>query len=187
MKTHIGQNIRILITGLCCVLLLVGVILSMIPEKDLGLSVKEELKASFSRITLSESRYSCEVIGRLENERTEPLLIERLEILVGSGDSDTTHLLEQTNVTLPPRATLEVFERWESDTSYDRVLSVKATVGGETAVLSNASQGGVVNGLTLILLGLLLLCGYLLWRAVKIRYYMEQEDRQKALDAEAKG
>mgnify|MGYP003312624614 FL=1 len=115
------------------------------------------------------------------------MLIERLEILVGSGDSDTTHLLEQTNVTLPPRATLEVFERWESDTSYDRVLSVKATVGGETAVLSNASQGGVVNGLTLILLGLLLLCGYLLLRAVKIRYYMEQEDRQQALDTEAKG
>lgn len=182
MKTHIGQNIRILITGICCVLLLVGVILSMIPEKDLGLSVTEEIKASSSRITLSASHYSCEVTGRLENGTAEPVLIERLEILVGNGEE--THLLEKTNLTVHGRAAHEIFERWESDTPYDRVLSVKVTVGGETVTLSNASQGGVFNGLTLILLGLLLLCGYLLLRAVKIRYYMEQEDRVAEIGAD---
>lgn len=181
MKKHIGQNIRILITGLCVLLLLVATILSAIPEADLGVKVSEAMEVSWSRISMNEELYACEIEGILKNTGDETILIDRLEILVGNGKEE--HLLTQEGITLPARTAHEIFLRWEDEKAYDRVLSVKITANGETATLANLTEGGSVNGLTVLLGALCLLCAYLLVRAVRIRLYMEEEDRHREQDS----
>lgn len=178
MKMHIGQNIRILITGLCLIIILVGMVLSAIPAKQMGLIVTQTVAVSNSLVSVSEENYSCELQGILKNESEESISIEELVIRVGDGKNE--HTLTLQGFTLPPRMTQELFERWESECAFDRVLSVTARVNGETYELRNVTEGWNINGITWLLAGLSLLTAYLLYRACMIRYYMYQEDRQKA-------
>lgn len=177
MKEHIGQNVRILITGLCLLLLLTAAILSAIPEKQTGLVADRTLEVSNSRITMSEEKYACELQGSLKNDSEESISIESVEILVSDGRNEHTETLE--GFTLPPRVAKEIFLRWETEHAFDRVISVSVCINGERNVLPNVTRGWSINGITWLLLGLSLLTAYLLYRACMIRYYMYQEDQQK--------
>lgn len=177
MKEHIGQNVRILIMGLCLVLLLTAAVLSAIPEKQTGILVEQTVEASASRISMAEEKYACELQGILKNGSEESITVESLEILVSDGKNEHTETLD--GFTLPPRVTKEIFLRWETEHAFDRVLSVTVHVNGEANAIPNVTDGRSINGITWLLLGLSLLIAYLLYRACMIRYYMYQEDRQK--------
>jgi hypothetical protein len=76
-----------------------------------------------------------------------------------------------------PRNEAELYIDWLGDTEYDRILSIKVTVDGKEAEISNAVTEASFSVVAVFYLILLVPIALLLIRASKHRYYLYQESR----------
>ena len=167
------QNLIIVLVGCLTLVFLIGAIFSMLPTQSFGLQVKEQITASSSRIRANEENYVTDVIGNIKNTSDEAIAVQAISVRISDGKQHHDVVLE--GFTLPPRTSYPLQSRLDSQHDFDRVISVTATVDGESVELKNATADHPISGITVLLLVLCAACALITVHACKIRYYMKQE------------
>ena len=183
MKNHLLQNFKILVLGILTLACLIVAVISAIPEKEAALIMQEPFSVSSSQILANSNEYSTQITGVIKNATGKPITMQ--EILVTVSDGKTQSVVSLDSVSLPPRTTWSYLEQWESNGNFSRVLSIRAVVDGEEIAVSNVTRSTSIDGVTVIALLIGGIFGFFLTHACKIRYYMMQEDRFKASQAQA--
>ena len=175
MKKHLLHDLLTLVTGILALTCLVLAVLSAIPGKSAPLKVQETIDVSSSQILANSNRYSTRLSGLLKNPHDDTVTVTSLTVRISDGKTEEDIRLDCFS--LKPRHNLPISELWESEHRFDRVLSVTAEVNGEQIELKNATAFANVNGLTVILAVLALICGLAAFHFGKISYYIRQEER----------
>ncbi len=156
-------------------------VLACIPVST-DVEIAETVKASAYLVHADPAQYRVDVVGAFKNTTERDLTVERLEFVLGAEDTDGEITVAVENVTVPARNTVTVSQSAVANGEYDRVKEVVATVNGEAVSLRNPAQTSPTA--SLIPLALTAVFAYLTVRACKVRYYMMQEDRADAQNAE---
>ena len=180
MKQKIIQIVKTSTIGVLTVLLLVFTVLQLLPKPDTGLSLKEPIKVYSELTDATNGIYENAVSGILFNESDDTLKINSITVTLTNGKQDKAIKIflteDETALELPARMQRE-FAKSELDTvSYTVVKSVEVDINGEAHALSNAPEKAFET-VTLILIALLLLMGYLLYRSIFTTYYTFTEKK----------
>ncbi len=172
---------------LCAVLALLAVVVGVLSlfSGQTALSVREEIVVSASPIDTYHDRFSCYLSGELFNPTDEEITIESLTVSVGDGHRHSPMPVEEIAlepITIPARCKHSIFLEWEDVYEWDRVITVKATVAGESLALENPEKSIQLSGLTVSSLVILVCSLALLIRYSKVRAYIAQEKRAQAAE-----
>lgn len=179
MTKHMLQNLWILLLSLLTLGLALLLVLDMIPARTSGIEVKEQVKASSSLVSAGGGAHISSVQGFLRNTTNQTVEIERITVVVSDGNG-ASKTLELPGTTVFPHAELEISHVWESAVAYDRVSSVTVTVNGEADLIPNTPKTFILNSSTIVYLVLTGISAFFLVWVSKVRYYMYQEDMEKA-------
>ena len=171
-QTHL-QDLKVAICSILLLVLLFLTAMELLTQEKAELTVKEPITVS-SAITDTASRtYENILKGRLLNESTKTITVDSVTVTVKNRDGSKEIKLDQSFL-LPAHAEQEISASTLEPTAYTDVESVTARVNGTVCSLSNAPRR-TVGGVALILIALLLVAGYVLYRTILTRYYMYME------------
>lgn len=173
MKQEIKQDIKIAVCAALTLLLLVLTVLEIFPGKQTDLTIKETVTVSPSLVSTASATYENAISGVLFNDSSDTLSVDAISVTVGNGKDEKTIKIP-FNREIAPRTTEEFSVSITDTVAYTSVEDVTAQIEGKYYILSNVKQG-TVGAVTLILIALLVLLGFLLYRNILIRYYMYQE------------
>ena len=164
-------------TGLCIILVLLlatVAVLEMLPQKDVGINVKERVEVSSSKIYADGTLYSTEIRGILINRADAMRKIDLIRVVISDGESKQD--VEIPAVTLYPGAEYDLAHSFEGALDFDTVHEVYLTVDGKETRLSNrAISEFPLSGLSIFCLVLLIPAVILTVRALKGCFYLRQE------------
>ena len=164
-------------TGLCIILVLLlatVAVLEMLPQKDIGINVKERVEVSSSKIYADGTLYSTEIRGILINRADAMRKIDLIRVVISDGESKRD--VEIPAVTLYPGAEYDLAHSFEGASDFDTVHEVYLTVDGKETRLSNrAISEFPLSGLSIFCLVLLIPAVILTVRALKGCFYLRQE------------
>ena len=174
MKKELLQIIKISLLGILTLLLLILTVLEILPNGQTDLIVKDPITVSPSPVSSANERYQLLVMGTLFNDSDEAIVIERVTVTV-SGASGTYDVVIPAR-TLPARTGFEISHSEISEKSYSSVQAVTATVNGEALTVSNET-GAPLGTVSLLLMALTLVAGFLCYRSALVYYYMQAEKK----------
>lgn len=167
-------------TALCIVLALflaTVAVLEMLPQKDVGINVKERIGVSSSKIYADGSLYSTEIRGILINRADALRTVDSIRVVIGDSDGKRDVILPA--VTLHPGAEYNLVHSFEGTSDFDTVHEVYLTMDGNEVRLSNrAISEFPLSGLAIFCLVLLIPAVFLTVRALKGCFYLRQERSQ---------
>ncbi|MBQ9773629.1 MAG: hypothetical protein IJW30_03095 [Clostridia bacterium] len=182
MTRHIGHNLGIALCAILAILFAVLTVLSLLPPATTtGIEVKENIEVSSS--ASNDGRYLVQLRGRIINKNDVTRTVERLEIVIGNGKTESERTLVLKDIELDPRTEYDLSdntEDWSMEEAYDRVLSVTVTDDDVTEQIENQTVGLHLNLTTLLWGVLLVIDGIVLWKLCVQRYYLAEEDRLSA-------
>ena len=184
MTRHILQNLLILLLAAICLGLVLLTVLDLIPANASGLMLSEKITVSSSQIYANEENRISVVRGTFQNPTNATVVIEKA-MIVASNAEGAEKLIELTGISIPARTDKEIVYSWQEAAAYDRILSITVTVEGEEDLVPNSVSSATVDGFAVVYLILLAIFALLLVWACKVRYYMYQEDTEKAKNNEA--
>ena len=174
MKKELLQIIKTSLLGILTLVLLVLTVLEILPSGQTDLIVKEPITVSPAPVSSGTDRYQLLIMGTLFNDSDEEIAIERLTVTVSgaSGKLDVTVPAR----TLPPRTGYELSYSEISEKSYSSVQAVTATVKGEAITVSNEA-GTLLGTVSLLLMALTIVAGFLCYRSALVYSYMQAEKK----------
>lgn len=175
-QTHL-QNIKIAICGILVLLLLFLTVLELFTQEKTDLTVKESLTVSASITDTASGTYENLIKGVLFNDSEKAITVEALTVTVKNANGEKKISYDQP-IVLPARAEKELTISTLDATAYTSVENITATLNGAEQALSNAPQR-TVSVIALILIALILVMAYLLYRTILTRYYMHLESKLK--------
>lgn len=180
MKQKVIQTIKTAVIGVLTLLLLVLTVLELIPSPDVGVSLKEPVTVYSELTDATNGIYQTAVAGVILNESEDTLKINSVTVTVTNGTQDKAIKLylseDSTAFDLPVRTHRE-FSKSELDTAaFTEVKSVEVEIDGKAHEISNVPEKAIET-VTLILIALLLLSGYLLYRSILVTYYTFTEKK----------
>lgn len=174
VRDTILQSVKM---GLCIVLVLLlatVAVLEMLPQKDVGINVKERVGVSSSKIYADGSLYSTEIRGILINRTDTMRKIDSIRVVISDGDNKRD--VELPSVMLYPGAEYDLVHSFEGASKFDTVHEVYLTMDGQETRLSNrAISDFPLSGLAIFCLALLIPAVILTVRAAKGCFYLRQE------------
>ena len=180
MKQKILQTVKTAVIGVLTLLLLVLTILELIPEPDIGVTLKEPVTVYSELTDATNGIYETAVAGVILNESDDMMKIHSITVTVTNGTQDKAIKLylseDNTAFDLPARTQRE-FSKSELDTaSFTEIKSVEVELDGKTHELSNLPEKAI-DTIVWILIALLLLSAYLLYRSILVTYYTFTEKK----------
>ncbi|MBQ9759919.1 MAG: hypothetical protein IJW16_01065 [Clostridia bacterium] len=173
MKKELKQAIKIAVLGVLTLTLLILTVLELLPGKTTALEISETVTVSSALTDTASGKYETAFAGRLFNDSSSTVTVDAINVTVENGTGERTARIPLA-VQLAPR-TEYVLAYSEADTAaYHTVTKVTAEVSGEVYSLANV-QASAIGAAALILIACLLICGFFLYRAILVRYYMYQE------------
>lgn len=162
---------------LCAVLVMVlfsVFVVEMIPEKNVGIEVKDEVYVASSPIYAGGSIYTTHIRGIVKNTSTQSVDIESFRVVIGNGAAKKD--VKLSGVLLAPGSEFDVDLDLESDGEYDTVHEIFVCIGGtETRLTNRAVSEFPISGLAIGCLVGLVPAAYLLVRSIQGCYYLYQE------------
>ncbi len=169
---RILQDAKIALLGILTLLFIVVTVIEAFFASAGDIGVEEPITVSSALISKGGTSYTSSIMGVLVNNGETAIKVDRITVTVDGGRTETVNL--ETPTLILPRNTERIYYTWESRTAYDRVLDVEVTVNGEVQAIYNLpNQSGILP--VVVCLVLAALSGWLLSRAVRVRYYMWQE------------
>lgn len=174
MRDTVLQYAKAVLCAVVAAVLLVVAVVELIPEKNVGVQVKDEIYVASSPIYAGGSVYTTHVRGIIKNTSTQTVNVASIRVVVGNGV--TKKDVEMSGVSLAPGAEYNVDCDLESDGEYDTVHEVYVRVNGEESRLTNRAVSAFpLSGLAVGCIILLVPAVYLLVRSVQGCYYLYQE------------
>lgn len=175
MKKELIQNIKIAVYGILTLLLLLLTVLELLPQKQTGLVMREPLTVSAQLIDTASGTYETALSGVLFNESDETVTAERLTVTVSDGTTEKKIDITLTDP-LPPRTRREIRYSEINPNAFTTVTDVSAQIGTETHSVTNVEPSAI--GLAaIILIALLAVIAFLLYRSILVRKYMNEEKK----------
>lgn len=175
MDLKLRTHLQTLLVVLFAALALFGAfltVLSLIPEAD-GLTVRETVTVTASRVNADGAEWQLEARGRLRNTADKTIRVERITLTVKGSATATLELTEP--FTLAPRADYDLILVGTAPHATEGRPEITATVDGDEVYLRNPAETPLAA--TLIPLALTVLFAILTLRAVKTRRYLAEEAR----------
>ena len=182
MRDTILQYVKTVLCGILVLVLLVVAVLEMIPTKDVGIVVKEEIYAASQNLYANSVEHTTQIRGILRNSTKDPIVVESIRLVIGDGSHKKDVVLPAAKIA--PNAEYEVVKDFVGMGEYDTVHEVYVTIGGEETRLTNRSVSAFpLTGLAIACLVLLIPAVFLLVRTIKGCHYLYQERkiREKSL------
>ena len=177
-KEKLLTNLQIVVFGLLSLLFVVLTVIELIPAKSEGIEVFQPIKVSSSSLTpvgAEIKEYHTQVDGVLINAGEETVAVEAVRVTVSDGKTERELTLE--GFTLPARTKYEILNEFKGENGFDRVVEVAVVLNGNADVLPNQTTTAIgISGVAVFYAILLVGVAWLTLRAVKIRYYLYQED-----------
>jgi len=174
VRDTVMQYAKAVLCAALVIALLVALTVELIPEKDVGLQVKDEVTVASSLIYAGGSLYTTHVRGVIKNTSTQTVSPESIRVVIGNGVSKMD--VEKAGVLLAPGAEYNVDCDFESNGEYDTVHEVYVCVDGEESRLTNRAVSAFpLSGLAVGCIVLLIPAAYLLVRMIQGCYYLYQE------------
>ena len=185
-KLHMGQNLIIAALAILLLFSLLISVLAFVPANT-DVEIREEIRVSSSRINAESDptgAYIVEFSGALRNTTDEIVKIECLTVPADGSDRDVDAVLFKVeNIVIAPRSTVTVSASAASAENCTKTGDVSILLGGEEFYLRNPAESNLTAALIPLLVSVIV--AVFLIRAVKIRYYMAQEDKADAEALEA--
>ena len=175
MKKIRLQNVKIAVFGILTVCLLVLTVLELLPDQKTSLTVKESITVSSSLVDTSRGIYENAISGVVFNDSKESITLHSMAVTISRRNA-TQEIQIPLSITLAPHTQEEVHFSYFDTVAYTQVDDVWATVDGSAYSLSNL-QNNLVGASVLVLLGVTLGFGFLLYRSILVRYYMYEEKK----------
>jgi hypothetical protein len=176
MRDTALQYAKAVLCAALTVVLLVLLVVEMIPEKSVGVQVKDEIYVASSPIYAGGSVCTTHVRGIVKNTSTQSVNIESIRVVIGNGAVKKD--VEVSGVLLAPGSEYDVDLDIESDGEYDTVHDVFLRVDGTESRLTNRAVSEFpMSGLAIGCLALLIPAVYLLVRSIQGCYYLYQEKK----------
>lgn len=175
MKKTCLQNAKIAVFGILTVFLLVLTVLELLPEPKSDVTVKEPITVSSVLVDTSRGVYENAISGVVFNDSENTITLNSITVAVSRRNAET-EIQIPLSLTLAPRVQEEILFSYFDTVAYTQVDKVTADINGDTYALSNA-KSSFIGATVLVLLGLLLIFGFLLYRSILVRYYMYEEKK----------
>lgn len=169
-KRCLLQDALIFLFGVAALFSALLTVLSLIPEQK-GLSVRETITVTASRVSVENATWQLEARGRLRNTSDNTISVERITLKV-SGTHDVTLELAEP-FTLSPREDYDLRLSATSVYATEGTPEVTAVVDGRSVYLRNPSNTPLLA--TVFPLALTVLFTVLSVRAVRVRLYLREE------------
>ena len=179
IRDNIIQYAKAVICAVLVLILATVAILEMLPQKDVGINIKERIGVSSSKIYADGSLYSTEIRGILVNRADATRTLDSIRVVIGDGQIKKDVSLPA--VTLYAGAEYDLVHLFESASDFDTVHEIFLTVDGvETRISNRATSEFWLSGLAIVCLVLLIPAVLLTVRAFKGCFYLHEERLQKS-------
>ncbi|MBQ9806374.1 MAG: hypothetical protein IJW49_07715 [Clostridia bacterium] len=182
MRDTVLQYAKTVLCGVAVIALLAVAVLEMIPTKDVGVAVKEEVYAASQNLYANSAEYTTQIRGVLRNSTKNTVYVESIRVVIGDGSRKMDVVLPAAKIA--PNAEYEVVKDFVGVGEFDTVHELYVTIGGEETRLTNRSVSAFpLTGLAIGCLVLLIPAVFLLVRSIKGCHYLYQERkiREKSL------
>lgn len=177
MKKVLLQNVKIAIFGILTLLLLVLTVLELVPNQSTVITVKEPIAVSSVLVDTEKGIYENAISGMIFNDSEHTVTVDSVTVTVSNREQDANVQIP-LSLTMIPHAQEEILFSKLDFHAFTHVDAVTAEINGDTHSLSNV-QDNVIGASALILIALLLIFGFLLYRSILVRYYMYEEKKLK--------
>lgn len=174
IRDTVLQYVKTVLCAALTLALLIVAILEMIPTKDVGVVVKEEIYAASQNLYANSEEYTTQIRGILKNSTKESVHVDSVRVVIGDGAVKKDIVFSA--IDLPPNAEYEVSKDLMEEGDFDTVHAIYVTIGGEETRITNRSVSAFpLTGLAVVCLALLIPAAFLLIRTLKGCYYLRQE------------
>jgi len=176
-RKKLAAYARIAVFAALAILFAVLSVLELLPKNQSGLQMKEAIGISSAPLTplgSQEKRYTCLLMGTLENPTDDEIRVEALRVTVeGEGKEK---LLELSGFVLPARNSHEVSLSFEDTVNYDSVKSVSVkTLNTEERIPNREAGAWRISGALIFCLVGFAVTALLLVDSCKRFGYLRQE------------